>query len=284
MSFSHAGRTISKIAVIGSGQIGPDIALYFTKVLSPFGVQTVVVDVSDEALERGQKKLTKKIAKGVETGAFSPEQQATMESHVQFTSDYDVVRGADFVVEAATEDKGLKSRIFGQVEELVSDDAILASNSSHLEPEAIFENAKNKSRTCVIHYFFPAERNMLVEVVPSSDTNPELTRWLLSFYEGMGKAPIEVQSRYGYAIDPVFEGLFLASALIAESGLATTKQIDTIATKALGLTVGSFTAMNLTGGNPITAVGLDNYTTKIHSWFRTPDSLKQKEKTILDLR
>ena len=276
MSFTHAGRTLSKIAVIGSGQIGPDIALYFTKVLSPHGVTTVVVDVADEALQRGQKKLEKKVAKGVETGAFTPEQQKMFLEHVEFTSDYDKVRGADFVVEAATEDKELKSRIFAQVEELVGADAILASNSSHLEPERIFENAAHKNRACVIHYFFPAERNMLVEVVPSADTDKALTQWLLSFYEAIGKAPIEVQSRYGYAIDPVFEGLFLASALIAESGLATTKQIDQIATRALGLTVGSFTAMNLTGGNPITAVGLDNYTTAIHKWFRTPDSLKQK--------
>lgn len=276
MSFTHRGRTLSKIAVIGSGQIGPDIALFFTKVFSPLGVQTVVVDVSEEALERGQQKLAKKISKGVETGAFSEEQQATMLGGVQFTSDYDVVRGADFVVEAATEDKSLKGRIFEQIESLVSDDAILTSNSSHLEPEAIFERAQKKDRCLVIHYFFPAERNLMVEIVPAAETNPEVTAWLMSLYEWMGKVPIEVQSRYGYAIDPVFEGLFLASALIAEAGTASIKQIDSIAMKALGLGIGSFTAMNLTGGNPITNIGLDHYTSKINSWFRSPASLKAK--------
>ena len=276
MSFSHRGRQIRKIAVIGSGQIGPDIALYFAKTLSPFGVQTVVVDIAETALQKGQAKLEKKIGRGVESGAFTADQQQAMLAHVAFTSDYDQVRGADLVIEAATEDKALKGRIFGQVEGLVDDTAILASNSSHLEPEAIFENAAHKNRTCVIHYFFPAERNLMVEIVPSAHTDREITDWLLSFYEALGKVPIEVQSRYGYALDPVFEGLFLASALLAESGVATTKQIDAVATRALGLTVGSFTAMNLTGGNPITAVGLDNYTTKIGPWFRTPDNLKQK--------
>ncbi|MEM7200398.1 MAG: 3-hydroxyacyl-CoA dehydrogenase/enoyl-CoA hydratase family protein [Planctomycetota bacterium] len=276
MSYTHAGRTLRKIAVIGSGQIGPDIALYFSKVLSPHSVQTVVVDIAAEALERGKAKLEKKIAKGVETGAFSADQQSQMLANVEFTSDYDAVRGADLVVEAATEDKALKGRIFAQVEGLVDDAAILASNSSHLEPEAIFADARLKRRTCVIHYFFPAERNPMVEVVPSADTDPAQTAWLLSFYEAIGKAPIAVQSRYGYALDPVFEGLFLASALIAESGLATTKQIDQVARSALGLTVGSFTAMNLTGGNPITAVGLDQYHQKIHQWFRTPQSLKDR--------
>jgi enoyl-CoA hydratase/3-hydroxyacyl-CoA dehydrogenase len=279
MSFSHRGRTLNKIAVIGSGQIGPDIALFFTKVLSPFGVNTVVVDVADEALQRGQAKLQKKIAKGVETKAFTPEQQATMLEHVLFTKDYDAIRGADLVVEAATEDKQLKGRIFAQVEELVGDDAILASNSSHLEPEVIFQNAKNKERTLVIHYFFPAERNLMLEIVPSQHTDPEITSWLLSLYEWMGKAPIQVKSRYGYALDPIFEGLFQACALIAESGLATTKQVDEVCKKALGMTVGSFTAMNLTGGNPISNVGLDNYSDKINAWFRSPQSLKEKVQT-----
>ncbi len=276
MSFTHRGRTLNKIAVIGSGQIGPDIALFFTKVFSPFGVRTVVVDVVDEALQRGQAKLEKKVAKGVESAVFTPEQQALMLEHVEFTKDYDAIRGADFVVEAATEDKGLKARIFAQVEDLVSADAILASNSSHLEPEVIFQDAKNKARMLVIHYFFPAERNLMVEIVPSKHTDPEIAAWLLSAYEWMGKVPIQVASRYGYALDPVFEGLFQACALIAESGLATTKQIDAVCTKALGMTVGSFTAMNLTGGNPISNVGLDNYTTKINSWFRSPQSLKEK--------
>ncbi len=276
MSFTHRGRTLNKIAVIGSGQIGPDIALFFTKVLSPFGVQTVVVDVAEQALEVGRSKLSKKIAKGVESGAFSAEQQAQMLECVDFTSDYDVVRGADFVVEAASEDQGLKGRIFKQIEALVDADAILASNSSHLEPEVIFADAEQQNRCCVIHYFFPAERNLMVEIIPSAQTDSAVTDWLMSFYEWMGKVPIEVKSRYGYAIDPIFEGLFQASALIAEAGTASIKQIDTIAMKALGLGIGSFTAMNLTGGNPITTIGLGHYTEKIHSWFRAPASLLAK--------
>ncbi|MFY9342519.1 MAG: 3-hydroxyacyl-CoA dehydrogenase/enoyl-CoA hydratase family protein [Planctomycetota bacterium] len=276
MSFTHAGRTLTKVAVIGSGQIGPDIALYFAKVLSPFGVQTVVVDVVEQALANGKAKLEKKVAKGVESGAFTQEQQAQMLGTLTWTSDYQQIRGADLVVEAATENKELKGRIFAQVEELVGPDAILCSNSSHLEPEVIFANAKSKDRTGVVHYFFPAERNLMVEVVPGSGTSPATKAWLLSFYETIGKVPIPVRSRYGYALDPVFEGLFFACALLAEAGVATTKQIDVVCKRTFKMGIGSFTAMNLTGGNPITAVGLDNYTTRIHSWFRTPQSLKDR--------
>ena len=119
---------------------------------------------------------------------------------------------AEFVVEAATEDQGLKARIFGQVESLVEQDAILASNSSHLEPERIFENAAHKNRACVIHYFFPAERNVALEIIPGAESDPEVIDDLLGLYESIGKVPIKVGSRYGYAVDPIFEGLFQASA------------------------------------------------------------------------
>jgi len=170
MSFTHAGRSLHKVAVIGSGQIGPDIALYFAKVLAPHGVQTVVVDVVDAALQKGRAKLEKKLQKGVDSGAFSKEQQQQMLSAVTFTSDYGQIAGAGLVVEAATENKELKGKIFTQVEGLVGADTILVSNSSHLEPEAIFAHTGKKDRTGVVHYFFPAERNLIVEVVPGKDT------------------------------------------------------------------------------------------------------------------
>ncbi|PIE24758.1 MAG: hypothetical protein CSA62_02690 [Planctomycetota bacterium] len=274
MAYEFQGRRLQKIAVIGSGQIGPDIALYFSKVLSRSGVQVVVVDISDEALARGEKKFLKKIAKGEESGAFAAPMAEAMRGAVTWTSDYGLLSDADFVVEAATEDQALKGRIFADLEKRCSKDTIFASNSSHLEPERIFEGIEDKSRSLVIHYFFPAERNPMVELVPGAETDPKLTAYLRDFYEVIGKVPIVVGSRYGYALDPVFEGVFLAAALLAENGVATPKEIDTVAVKALGLGIGPFTAMNLTGGNPITAIGLDHYTKRIHSWYRTPQILK----------
>ena len=273
MAFEFGGRSIDKVGIIGSGQIGPDIALYFTKVFAPHGVPIVVVDVADEALERGKKKLEKKIGKGVETGAFKPERAEAMISNVTFTTDYSALEGANFIVEAATENHELKGKIFSQLESMLADDAIFTSNSSHLEPEVIFANAAHKSRTMVNHFFFPAERNPVVEVVPGADTDPELAKWVARMYEAIGKVPIVVGSRYGYAIDPIFEGLFQAAALCVEEGMGTVKEVDAVAQKALGLGVGPFTAMNLTGGNPITHHGLDIYTEKIMPWFRSPKIL-----------
>jgi enoyl-CoA hydratase/3-hydroxyacyl-CoA dehydrogenase len=278
MAFSFRGRNISKVGVIGSGQIGPDIALHFVKVLHPYDVQVIVVDVAEAALEKGKGKLFKKVDKGGETGAFKPHEVEGMKSHVTFTSDYDQLKGADLVVEAATEDLPLKRRIFKQVEGLVASDAILASNSSHLEPERIFEELAHKGRALCAHYFFPAERNPALEIIPGKDTRADVAEFMMRFYEYIGKIPIKVGSRYGYAVDPIFEGLFLAGMQLLDAGLGDTKQIDTVACKALGLAVGPFTGQNLTGGNPICVHGLAGMHEAINAWYRVPERLKEMVK------
>ena len=274
MAYTLGSRTLSKIGIVGSGQIGPDIALHMSKVLEPEGVSVVVVDIAPEPLRAGRLKLDKKVDKGVATKAFTPESARAMKDNVTFTEDYEALRGADFMIEAAAEDLELKRRIFAQLEDLVSADGILASNSSHLEPERIFERVRGASRSLVIHYFFPAERNPLVEIVPAEKTGEDVAAWLLAFYEAIGKVPIRVGSRYGYAIDPVFEGLFQAAALAVEEGLGSVKEVDSVARKVLGLGVGPFTAMNLTGGNPITSHGLDEAHHRVNPWFETPAILK----------
>jgi len=276
MSFTVKGRSISKVAVIGSGNIGPDIALHFAQNLAPAGVGTVVVDVVQKAVEAGKARTEKKLAKGVEKGKVKPEAARQAGESILWTTDYEQIRGADLVVEAATEDEGLKRRIFGQVERLVSPEALLTSNSSHMEPEVIFADLGDRSRTACVHYFFPAERNIVVEVIPGAETAPEVTAFLMRFYERIGKMPIRVKSRYGYAVDPIFEGNFLAAALLVEEGVGTVKEVDEAARRALGLGVGPFTAMNLTGGNPITNHGLEVEGRKIMPWYRSPASLQQK--------
>ncbi|MFC2173283.1 3-hydroxyacyl-CoA dehydrogenase/enoyl-CoA hydratase family protein, partial [Acidobacteriota bacterium] len=201
-----------------------------------------------------------------------PEIAEKIKNLVEFTLDYSQLEGADFIIEAATEREDIKHKIFDDLQDRCPD-AILASNSSHMEPEVIFKDIKDKTRCVGIHYFFPADRNQLVEIIPGEFTDPELVHFLKGFYEQIGKAPIKVNSRYGYAVDPIFEGLFQAAALIVEEGIASTKQVDTVASKALGLGVGPFTAMNLTGGNPITQHGLNEMNSKVMPWFKTPKIL-----------
>ncbi len=276
MAYNFKDIAITKIAVIGAGQIGPDIALHFAKSLSPFNVSVIIVDISPEALAKAEAKVNKKIQKGLESGAFKPEQAERIKNAMIFSSDYEYIRGSQIVVEAATEDENIKDKIFRQVESMTDDQCIYLSNSSHMQPEVIFRNIKNKSRCLVAHYFFPAEINPVVELVPGNETKPNLVQYLLAFYESIGKVPIKVKSSYGYAIDPIFEGICQTAILCFERGWGNEKEIDAAAVKALGLGVGPFTALNLTGGNPITAHGLDEMGKLLMPWFKTPPSLHTK--------
>jgi enoyl-CoA hydratase/3-hydroxyacyl-CoA dehydrogenase len=278
MAFEIHGRAIHKVGVIGSGQIGPDIALYFSKVLHRHGVPVVVVDIAEKALKSGEVRVKGKIGRGVKTKAFKKDEADAMIANITWTSDYSQLSGADLVIEAATEELGIKKKIFAEVEKICSGTAIFASNSSHMEPEVIFGGVENKERCLVTHYFFPAERSIIVEIVPGKDTSSEVTDFVMAFYEIIGKAPIKVKSRFGYAIDPIFEGIFIAAVLMVEKGVGTVKQVDAMVQKALGLGVGPFTAMNLTGGNPIVQHGAPELHEKVMPWFRSPDLLENQIK------
>jgi enoyl-CoA hydratase/3-hydroxyacyl-CoA dehydrogenase len=279
MAFTLFGRTIRKIGVIGSGNIGPDIALHFSQNLYSYGVPVVVVDIIQAALDAGSKKAESKMAKAAEKKIFKKEVADAIFKNILFTTDYEKIADADFVIEAAFERADVKHKIFDQCQAACPKKAIFASNSSHMEPEVIFKNIKDKSRCLVIHYFFPAERNIWVEIVPGKETDPALTEYLMKFYEFIGKAPTLVKSRYGYAGSVIFEGLFLATALTVEKGLANIKQADAIAQKALGMGVGPFTAHNLAGGNPLTQHGLSEMNTKIMPWYRSPKILDDQVKS-----
>ncbi|MGQ9647850.1 MAG: 3-hydroxyacyl-CoA dehydrogenase NAD-binding domain-containing protein [Thermodesulfobacteriota bacterium] len=279
MPFTLFGRTIRKIGVIGSGNIGPDIALHFSQNLNAYDVPVVIVDIVQAALDSGSKKAEMKLTKAVEKKAFKKEEAEAIFRNMIFTTDYGKLSNADLVIEAAFERIDVKMKIFAQLEEACPKTTILASNSSHITPEEIFSKMKDRRRCLVLHYFFPAERNILLEIVPSKDTDPALVEYCMKFYEFIGKAPIRVKSRFGFAINPFFEGIFLAGALIVENGLATVKQADTIIQKTLAMGVGPFTAHNLTGGNPLTQHGLSMYTSIIMPWFRSPKILDERVKS-----
>ena len=279
MPFTMFGRTIRKIGVIGSGNIGPDIALHFSQNLYSFGIPVVVVDIIQAALDSGSKKAESKMAKGVEKKIYKKEEADAIFRNIQFTTDYGKLSDADLVIEAAFERLDVKHKIFAQLEEACPKTAILASNSSHITPEEIFPKMKDKARCLVLHYFFPAERNILLEIVPMKETDPALVEYSMKLYEFIGKAPIVVKSRFGFAVNPFFEGMFLTTILAIEKGLATVKQADTIVQKTLGMGVGPCTGHNLSGGNPLTQHGLQMYTSIIMPWFRSPKILDDRVKS-----
>ena len=275
MSYQFKDIELSKISIIGAGNIGPDICLHFAKVFARDGVKMVLLDISEQALENARARIEKKIARGVEARAFRADVAEAMLACISYTSNYDEISGSSLVLEAATEDEGIKDAIFTQVDAICDENAIFLSNSSHMRPEVIFRNTSNPGRCLVAHYFFPAERNPIVEIIPGKDTDTTLTANLLGMYEAIGKVPMEVASSYGYAIDPIFEGLIQNAILCLQKGYGTVKEIDKVSMDALGCGVGPITAVTLAGGNEITDHGLNEMHTQLLPWFKSPELLKE---------
>jgi len=279
MSFICFDMVIRKASVIGSGNIGPDIAIHLSQNLAPHGVPLVVVGRRQVSLDRAAKRIEAKVNKAAQKGLLTKEQAKSTFGNMSFTTDYGELSDVDFIIEAGPERLDVKHSIFAQCEEICSQSTILASNSSHIIPEAIFQNINDKSRCLVIHHFFPAERNILVEMVASKETDPALFQQLLWFYEYLGKAPIKVKSQYGFAVNPVFGAFFLSSILAVEKGLASVKETEAIASKALGLGIGPFTTHNLSGGNPLSQYCLPIFGKEIIPWYHSPKLLDEMVET-----
>lgn len=170
----------ARIAVIGAGTIGPDIGYYLKSALP--GLELVLVDVSQSALDRALARFEEYAAKARARGKMSEDEAAAVTRGVRGTTDYLAIRGSDWVLEAATEDLALKQKIFAQVEDLVSADTLITSNTSSLPAAQIFARLRNKARATVTHFFAPAWRNPVVEVVRARAADPQVIEYLRWFF------------------------------------------------------------------------------------------------------
>ena len=235
----------ARVAVIGAGTIGPDIA-YYLKSACP-GLALVLVDVAQAALDRALARFGGYAAKARARGKMSEAEAAAVTRGVQATTDYEAIRGADWVLEAATEDLALKQRIFAQVEALVSPEALITSNTSSLPAARIFSGLKRKARATVTHFFAPAWRNPVVEVVRARDADPALLEYLRWFFCATGKVPLLTEDVECFMLDRVFDNWCNDAALCLAR--ASAAQIDSVAAEFVH--AGPFFVLNLANGNPI---------------------------------
>ena len=145
-------RDFTKVGVIGLGTMGAGIVEVFAR----NGIEVVAVEVSDEAVEKGKGVLQHSTDRAVSRGKLSAEDQAALHARVQFTSDMADLKECQLVVEAVPEHLDLKKEIFGRLDTIVSDDAILATNTSSLPVTEIAVATINPKRVVGMHFFNPA--------------------------------------------------------------------------------------------------------------------------------
>lgn len=232
-------------AIIGAGTIGPDIGYYLKSALPE--MKLFLVDISKKALENAEVRLKAYAEKGVKRKKMSAEKAQRVVQNIVYTDNYQEIKDCDLVIEAATEDLVLKQKIFAQVEDIVSDTAILTSNTSAIPADRIFSKLKHPGRTTVTHFFAPAWQNIAVEVISWEKADQETLEYLYWLFGATGKAPVLTDDVLGFMLDRIFDNWCNDAAYLLND--ATASEISRTLEEFVHQ--GPFYILNLGNGNPI---------------------------------
>jgi enoyl-CoA hydratase/3-hydroxyacyl-CoA dehydrogenase len=201
-----------EIAIIGAGTIGPDIG-YYLKSAMPSS-KLYLVDVVEKPLQLVEQRIAEYTDKAVDKKKMTPEKAAAVRENIVYTTDYEQIKNCQLVIEAATESIPLKQKIFETVENIVSENTIITSNTSSIPADRIFCNMKKPGRTSITHFFAPAWRSLPVEVIAWEKGNQETLDYLFWFFAKTGKAPIITDNAICFILDRVFDNWCNESAYL----------------------------------------------------------------------
>ena len=233
------------VAVIGAGTIGPDIGYYLKSAMPD--CKLFLVDVVEKPLKQAEQRLKAYTEKAVAKKKMKPEMAAAVLENIFYTTDYAAIKDCGLVIEAATEDIPLKQKIFASIEEIVSPEAIITSNTSSIPADRLFSNMKHPERTTVTHFFAPAWRSLPVEVIDWEGGSQATLDYLFWFFAKTGKAPIITANAICFILDRIFDNWCNEAGYLLND--ATASQIDKVAEEFVF--AGPFFVLNLANGNPI---------------------------------
>ena len=233
------------VAVIGAETIGPDIGYYLKSALPD--LKLYLVDVSQEALDGALLRLRDYSKKAVAKGKMSKAEAAAATAKVVGTLDYADIADCDWVIETATENLAQKRKILARIEAVVRPDALITANTSSLPAAQIFSALKHKQRATVTHFFAPAWRNPVVEVIRWRKTDPAVVEYLRWLFCMTGKVPLVTDDVVCFMLGRIFGNWCNEAALLLNQ--ASAAEIDSVAVEFAH--AGPFHVLNLASGNPL---------------------------------
>jgi 3-hydroxybutyryl-CoA dehydrogenase len=213
---------ISRVGVLGCGLMGSGIA----QAAAAAGIPTVVRDVEQGVLARGEAAIVKSLSKLVEKSKLAPAAQAAALSHLSFTTRLEDLAGCDLIIEAVTEDLALKNELWRALDPLSSAVTIFASNTSSLSIGDMAAATRRPDRVLGLHFFNPVPLMPLVEVVRAVTTSSEVLERALTFVRRLGKEPIVARDRSGFVVNRLLVPFLLDAARALEQGVASAGDID----------------------------------------------------------
>jgi 3-hydroxybutyryl-CoA dehydrogenase len=234
-----------KIGVIGAGTMGIGIA----QVAAQNNNQVVLIDTNQEVLNKAQKGLENTLNKLVEKQKISEDQKSETLNNISFTSEYSELNGSSLVIEAIIENLTVKHAVFSQIESVVSNDCIIASNTSSLSIASIGSVLKQPHRVVGIHFFNPAPLMALVEIIPAVQTSSDILLKSKQIIDSWGKKAVIVKDTPGFIVNRVARPFYGEALRIYEEGIADFATIDWAMTEFGGFRMGPFTLMDYIGND-----------------------------------
>jgi 3-hydroxybutyryl-CoA dehydrogenase len=202
------------IAVVGAGTMGAGIA----QSAALAGMSVAMVDVREEALERGMQAIERDLARRVKKGRIPEGESEDVLERLRTTTSVEDCSGAPLVVEAVVEDMGVKKDVFGRLEGVVGEGTVLATNTSSLSVAGIAAATGSPGRVVGMHFFNPVPAMRLVEVVAGPWADPEALSRAEEVSRRLGKTPVRVSDTPGFIVNRVARPFYLEALRIVESG------------------------------------------------------------------
>jgi len=241
---------IKTVGVLGAGLMGHGIA----QVVAQAGYDVVLREVDDDRLGRGVGKIEKQLARAVEKGKLEQGDADAVRGRITPTLDYADFAGCDLVIEAITEDLGLKLEMWREIDGIVKPEAYFATNTSSL---AVVDQAAATSRPerfLGLHFFNPAQVMALVEVIRAVTTSDEAFQVGLEFAGRLGKQPVQTRDSAGFIVNRLLVPYMLDAIRAYEEGVGSIAEIDDAMKAGAGHPMGPLTLADFVGLDTMGAI------------------------------
>ena len=250
------------IAVIGAGTMGNGIAHTFAQ--SGFTVK--LIDVSEKSLENGMMTIANNLDRMVAKGTISDEEKIkTINNIITYTDINDGVVGVDLVVEAATENVGLKLQIFKQLNEICAHNTILATNTSSISITQIGSVVAHPERVIGMHFMNPVPIMKLVEIIRGYNTSDEVTKIIMELSLKLNKTPVEVNDYPGFVANRILMPMINEAIETLYNKVAGVYEIDTVMKLGMGQPMGPLQLADFIGLDVCLAI-----LNVMHDGFKNP--------------
>src|SRR5216117_2828127 len=234
---------IKRVGVLGCGLMGSGIA----QVAAAAGYDTAVRDVSKELLDRGRAGIEKSLAKFVEKGKLDAAARDATLKRLTFTTTVADLKGVDIVIEAITEDLGLKNALFKELDGLCGPATIFASNTSSLTIAAMAAATQRGDRFVGLHFFNPVPLMQLVEVVRTVTTSDETYARAFAFATSLDKEPVAAEHASGFLVNLLLVPYLLDAVRAVEQRVGSVADIDRAMQLGCGHPMGPLTLLDFVG-------------------------------------